>query len=186
MRSAGRAGQRKDRVFQNIDPRDGEPAPGSSAPVWPALALVGFVGLCLLVGAAAGAVTSASVRTWYLTLVQPPLTPPNWAFPPVWMALYVLIGIAGWLVWRRVGATPALRLWGWQLLANALWNPAFFGLQRPGLALAVIAAMLVLTALTIRAFAGLSRPAAWLMLPYLAWTCFAAYLNAGFWWLNRV
>ncbi len=151
----------------------------------PALALVGFVGLCLLVGAAAGALTASSIRTWYLTLTQPPLTPPAWAFAPVWMALYVVIGVAGWIVWRRAGAARPVRLWGWQLLVNALWNPAFFGLHRPDLALVVIAAMLVLTALTIRSFVGVSRTATWLMVPYFAWTCFAAYLNAGFWWLNN-
>jgi tryptophan-rich sensory protein len=137
------------------------------------------------VAAAAGALTEAGVRSWYLTLHRPPLTPPNWVFPVVWTPLYVLLGVAGWLVWRRAGAAPSVRLWGWQLLANALWNPAFFGLHRPDLALAVIAAMLVLTAATLRAFLRVSRPAAALLLPYLLWTGFAAYLNAGFWWLNR-
>ena len=95
-----------------------------------------------------------------------------------------MMGVAGWLVWRGAGATGPVRLWGWQLLVNAMWNPAFFGLHRPGLALLVILAMLVLIALTILAFARVSRTAAWLMAPYLAWTCFASYLNFGFWWLN--
>lgn len=148
------------------------------------LALVGFVGLCLLVGAAAGAVTGTSVDTWYPSLKRPPLTPPNSIFAPVWITLYVMVGVAGWLVWRRVGATRPVRLWGWQLLANALWSPAFFGLRRPDLGLLVIAAMLVLIPLTIRAFARVRPTAAWLMAPYLAWTLFAAYLNTGFWWLN--
>ena len=154
-------------------------------PVSPWLALVGFVGLCLLVGAADSAMTAGSVRGWYLSLARPPLTPPNWAFGPVWMTLYVMIGVAGWLVWRQTGAGPAVRLWGWQLAVNALWNPVFFGLHRIGLALAIIAALIAAIALTIRAFARVNRRAAWLMAPYLVWTCFAAYLNAGFWWLNR-
>lgn len=154
-------------------------------PFSPTLALIGFVGLCLLVGTASGGVTAHAVRTWYLSLTRPPLTPPGWVFGPVWTVLYVLIGIAGWLAWRRNGAGRAIRLWGWQLLVNALWSPAFFGLHQPGLALAVIAVMLLLIALTIRAFFRLSRRAAWLMAPYFAWTCFAAYLNAGFWWLNH-
>lgn len=143
------------------------------------------MGLCLLVGAADSALTTGAIRSWYLSLTRPPGTPPNWAFGPAWMTLYVLIGIAGWLVWRRVGAGRALRLWGWQLAVNALWNPAFFGLRNIGLALAVIVVLIPMIAVTIRAFAKARPLAAWLMAPYLAWTCFAAYLNAGFWWLNR-
>lgn len=182
---ANAGGSGKDRVFQNVDPHDRDWFPGSSTPFSPSLALVGFVGLCLLVGAASGGLTANSVRTWYLTLAAPPLTPPGWLFAPVWAALYVMIGFAGWMVWRRAGSARPVRLWGWQLLANALWTPAFFGLHRPGLAMAVILAMLVLITLTIRAFLRVSRLAAWLMVPYLAWTLFASYLNAGFWWLNQ-
>jgi translocator protein len=178
-------GSGKDRVFQNLDPHERGWFPSSSAPVSPRLALLGFVGLCLLVGAASAGLTATGLRTWYLTLTAPPLTPPSWLFGPVWAVLYVLIGLAGWLVWRRAGGTRPVRLWGWQLLANALWTPAFFGLHQPDLGLLVIVAMLVLTALTIHAFARVSRLAAWLMAPYLAWICFAAYLDAGFWWLNQ-
>jgi tryptophan-rich sensory protein len=76
-------------------------------------------------------------------------------------------------------------MWGWQLLANALWVPAFFGLHRPGLAIFVMAAMLILTGLTIRAFLPVRRLAAWLLLPYATWCVYAAYLNMGFWLLNR-
>ena len=97
-----------------------------------------------------------------------------------------MLGIAGWLVWRRSGAARPLRLWGWQLAANAVWAPAFFGLHSPGLALGVMVALLVLTALTIRSFLRVRRIAAWLMVPYLSWTIFAAYLNVGFWWLNPI
>ena len=177
---------RKDRAFQDTDPHDhGGFNPGASAPVSPWLALVGFVGLCLLVGSANGALTARSVQGWYLSLARPPLTPPNWVFGPVWTVLYVMIGVAAWLVWRRQGAGRALRIWGWQLAVNALWSPVFFALHRIGLALAVVAALAGAVALTIRAFARVHRVAAWLLAPYLAWACFAAYLNAGFWWLNR-
>ncbi len=172
------------RVFQKSEPPDRDSVPSSSAPVSPGLALVGFVGLCLLVGASAGALTEAGVRSWYLTLATPPFTPPNRVFPAVWTPLYVMLGASGWMVWRRVGASRPVRLWGWQLLANALWNPAFFGLHRPDLALAVLAAMLVLTVLTIRVFAEISRGAALLLVPYLLWLLVAAYLNIGIWWLN--
>ena len=149
------------------------------------LALVGFVGLCLLVGAAGGSLTSSSIRGWYLTLDRPPGVPPNWVFPVVWTTLYVMIGTAAWLVWRQPLHRQALRLWGWQLLLNAAWTPAFFGLRSTVLGLVVIVPLLVLIGLTIRAFRRLSPLAALLMVPYALWTLYATYLNAGFWWLNR-
>jgi tryptophan-rich sensory protein len=136
------------------------------------------------VGAAEAALTIGAIKSWYLSLNQPPGTPPSWAFGPVWTALYVMIGVAGWLVWRRVGAARPLRLWGWQLAANAAWTPAFFGLHSPLLALAVCLVLLVLIVLTMRAFVRLDRTACWLMAPYLIWTTYATYLSAGFWWLN--
>lgn len=148
--------------------------------------LVGFVGLCLLAGAVGGSITAAEIPGWYATLVAPPGRPPNWVFAPVWTTLYVMMGISAWLVWREPGSrqVPALRLWGWQLLCNALWAPAFFGLHSPVLALGVIAVLLVLIGLTIRAFARMHRLAAGLLVPYAAWSCYAAYLNVGFVWLN--
>jgi tryptophan-rich sensory protein len=90
------------------------------------------------------------------------------------------------LVCRAASADRAreLRLWGWQLAANALWAPVFFGLHSPALAMAVISVMLLLIALTMRRFFRVLPTAGWLMVPYLAWCCYAAYLNAGFWWLN--
>lgn len=172
------------RVFQQTGPEDWGSYPGSSTPVSPLLALVGFVGLCLLVGAADAAVVNGSLHSWYHTLNHPTGTPPNWVFAPVWTALYVMMGCAGWLVWRRCGGARPLRLWGWQLAANAAWVPAFFGLRNLPLAMAVIIALLALIVLTIQSFAHIHRGAAWLMLPYLGWTFFAAYLNAGFWWCN--
>lgn len=157
-----------------------------------AWALVAFVGLCLLVGAAGGAVTAPAVRGWYLSLMRPPGTPPDWLFAPVWTTLYVLMGVAAWLVWRvtrgdmLVRGQTALRLWGWQLLANAVWSPVFFALHSTGAALAIILAMLILIALTLRAFLRIEPWAGALLVPYLAWVGYATYLNAGFWWLNRL
>jgi tryptophan-rich sensory protein len=151
-----------------------------------ALALVGFIGLCLLVGAADTAFVHNGGWAWFLSLKAPPGTPPNWLFSPVWTALHLAMGTAAWLVWRRVGAGAALRLWGWQIAANAFWTPAFFGLHQSALALGVNLVLLVLTALTARAFARLVPAAGWLMLPCLGWTAYAAYLTTGFWWLNGV
>ena len=145
---------------------------------------MGFVGLCLLVGAVGGSVTAPAVRGWYLSLHTPPGTPPNWVFAPVWTTLYVMIGVAGWLVWKRTGAARPLRLWGWQLAANALWSPAFFGLHSPALGIVVLAALVIMLGFTIRAFAAVHRAAAALMIPYAGWCLYAAYLNAGFLLLN--
>jgi translocator protein len=138
----------------------------------------------VLVGAVGGSMTVQAVQHWYPTLVQPPGTPPSGVFAPVWAVLYVMIGTAAWLVWKRQGASRPLRLWGWQLAANALWAPAFFGLHRPDLAMGVMFVLLVMIALTIRAFMPIRRLAGWMMLPYFTWCLFAAYLDTGFWILN--
>ena len=153
------------------------------------MALVGFVGLALLVGAADGTLTAAGTRAWYLSLARPPGTPGASLFGLVWAALYLLMGTAAWLVWRQAPAPgaakrAALRLWGWQLLLNAAWTPAFFGLHSPGLALAVMLLLAGLIGVTIRAFGRIHRTAAALLLPYALWMCYAVYLNAGFVWLN--
>ncbi|MBV9538183.1 MAG: tryptophan-rich sensory protein [Acidisphaera sp.] len=140
--------------------------------------------MCLLVGAANGAATSVSLHSWYLSLRQPPLTPPEMAFIVVWNVLYLLIGLSAWLVWQRPGYRAPLRMWGWQLLANAVWPAAFFGLRSTSAGLAVIVALLLLLVWTMRRFARIRPVAAWLLAPYLVWTAFAGYLNAGFLWLN--
>ncbi len=157
------------------------------------VALVGFVGLSLLVGVVGGIVTAPAVRGWYLSLTRPPGTPPDWVFAPVWTVLYVLIGVAALLVWKRASspatarrARSALRLWGWQLLVNAAWSPAFFALHSVAAAFVILLLLLGLIVLTLRAFVRIQPVAGVLLLPYLAWVCYATYLNAGFWLLNRV
>jgi benzodiazapine receptor len=171
-------------VFDQKDfPGPENPVPAPSGQFVP---LIGFVGLCLLVALAESAVTIPSMHGWYLSLTRPPGTPPGWLFGPVWTTLYVMIGAAAWLVWRRTGGRQrgALRLWGWQLLANAAWSPAFFGLHSPALGLFILGPLLVLIGLTIRAFWRIEQVAAALMVPYALWTCYATFLNAGFLWLN--
>lgn len=183
--ASGRPAGREEGAFQTTGP-DGEGAgPHAVPPANPGLALVGFVGLALLVGAADGTLTATSGLGWYAALAHPPGTPPNAVFGPVWSVLYVLMGVSAWRIWRRVQAGPALRLWGWQLAANAAWTPAFFGLHQPRLALAVMLALIGLILLTLRRFAAIDRGAAWILVPYLLWTGYALYLNAGICWLNR-
>jgi benzodiazapine receptor len=106
-------------------------------------------------------------------------------FGPVWTALYLMMAVAAWLVWRQPQHQAALSVWGWQLAFNAAWAPAFFAGHMPFLALLIILALDVLIILTAARFARRDRRAAWLMAPYLGWSLFATYLNAGFWWLNR-
>lgn len=145
------------------------------------MALVVFV---LLVACAALFGARFEPGDWYASLAKPPLTPPNWVFAPVWSVLYLFIAVAGWLVWKKDGARCALLLWAAQLILNALWSFIFFGLERPGTALAEISLLLVAVLATAFAFVRVHRPAAALLLPYAVWVAFAGYLNAGIWYLN--
>lgn len=165
-----------------------------------AVAQAGVLGLCLLASflaaAIGGGASAAGVREWYQTLVRPSFAPPDWVFGPVWTLLYTMMAVAMFLGWRGARARGddsrvrrALR-WaiGWhatQLVLNALWSVLFFGLRMPGLALIEIVLLLGAIVATTLALARLSKPAAWMMSPYIAWVAFATVLNAGFWWLNR-
>lgn len=149
--------------------------------------LLGLLGFLVVVAVAAGlgAVASSSAGSQYARLDLPSFGPPSSVFGPVWTVLYVMIAVAAWLVWRRTGWDRALTLWAVQLVLNAAWTPLFFGAGLYGVALAEIVVLLVAIVATIAAFLSRSRPAAWLMVPYLAWVCFATALNASIWWLNR-
>ena len=124
----------------------------------------------------------------YGELVKPPLSPPGWVFPVVWTVLYLLMGYASYLVWRsdapKERKRRALTLYGLQLLANFLWPLLFFGAESLLGALICLLVLWVLILLTIRAFSGISEKAADLLLPYILWVTFAAYLNLGFFLLN--
>lgn len=148
------------------------------------LALVGFVVLCLAVGALGGWATAQSVAEWYPTLAKPSWTPPPWLFAPVWTVLYILMGVSAWLVWKTGEAKVPMLLFGAQLLLNLAWSFLFFGARSPGLALIDIAALWVAIAAMIFAYAFRSRLAAFLMVPYLAWVSFAMALNAAIFMLN--
>lgn len=173
------------RVFQIGDPNEWGSAPGASQPVSSGIALVGFVGLALLVGIADGALASGAARAWLLSLHRPPGAIPGTAFGPVWGALQISSGIAGWLAWRRAGAGPALRLWGWQLAAGAARAAAFFGIHNLALAVGMGVVVLGLLLVVIRRFGAIHRTAAWLMVPSLLWTGYVLYLDAGFVLLNQ-
>jgi tryptophan-rich sensory protein len=145
------------------------------------------LGLSLGTGFVGSLATSTSVATWYPALEKPAWTPPGWLFGPVWTLLYVMMGIAAWLVWRQVNAgraTLPLLLFALQLLLNAGWSLLFFGLRSPGLALIEILLLWIAIAATLWAFARVQRRAALLLAPYLAWVSFAAALNLEIWRIN--
>jgi tryptophan-rich sensory protein len=149
--------------------------------------LVLFAALCLGIGALGGAVTAGSVDSWYPTLVKPSFNPPNWVFGPVWTALYLLMAVAAWRVWRAVDwdrARGPIALFALQLAINLGWSVAFFGLRGIGLALIVILALDLAVLATALQFRRIDRAAALLLLPYLAWIAFATALNLALWRLN--
>jgi len=151
------------------------------------LVLVGFVLLCLAVGYAGGQVTAPAVANWYPTLAKPSFNPPDWVFAPVWTALYVLMGVAAWRVWRtspQPGRRRALGLFLLQLALNLGWSLVFFGLQAVGVALIEIVVLLALILVTMIAFWRLDRFAGLLLLPYAVWVGFATSLNFMIWRLN--
>jgi translocator protein len=124
---------------------------------------------------------------WYESLARPQWTPPNWAFPAVWIPLYLAIVVAGWRLWvadNTPSRTISLWLWGMQLSCNCLWSPLFFGLHLMTAALVVCLALLASIAACIGWFRHVSPLAMWLFVPYGLWVAFATALNAAFVALN--
>lgn len=151
-----------------------------------ALGLAGWLVASFATGAI-GSVASINAAGFYGQLVQPAWAPPAWLFGPVWSALFAMMGVAAWLVWRAHGfrgAGAALKVYLAQLVANALWTWLFFAWRQGAWALAEIAVLWLLIATTIVLFWRLHRLAALLLLPYLAWVSFAAALNFALWRLN--
>jgi benzodiazapine receptor len=156
--------------------------PQSTSARWLGLAaFAAAVAAVALIGSLA--VTGAS--TEYASLRRPSWAPPSRLFGPVWTALYAMIAVSGWLVWRRVGLRPALLPYLAQLLLNAIWTPLFFGLGAYGWALVDIVVLWCVIATNAAVFWRLSRPAALLLVPYWLWVTFATALNASIWLLNR-
>lgn len=143
--------------------------------------------LASFVTGAIGALASIDAAGFYAQLVQPAWAPPAWLFGPAWSVLFVLMSVAAWLVWRDhgfPGAALALRLFGVQLVANALWSWLFFAWRQGALAFAEVIVLWLLIAATAWQFWRLHRLAALLLVPYLAWVAFASALNFTLWRLN--
>ncbi len=130
----------------------------------------------------------SSTGSWYADIVKPFLNPPNWLFGPVWLMLYLLMGIAAFIIWRngweKKEVRAALGIFFIQLVLNAAWSVIFFGLYDPGAALIEIVSLWLAIVATIAVFSKISRPAAWLLAPYILWVSFAVYLNYFIWFLN--
>lgn len=149
-----------------------------------ALALSLFVAF---VAAATGGAGSAGAGEFYEQMQLPAWAPPGWLFAPVWTILYFLMAIAAWLAWRAADwpqTRPALSLYLTQLLVNSLWSWLFFAWRLGGVAFTEILLLIVLLSGTVVLFYRLRPLAGLLMLPYLAWVCFAAVLNYSVWQLN--
>ena len=138
--------------------------------------------LPLAVGLLASLLTLGGMRD-YGEMLRPPLSPPGWVFPVAWTVLYLLMGLASWLVTGAAATEDmkqmALSLYAVSLAANFLWPLLFFGLGRYFLALLWLLVLLLLVVLTWRQFRRLDRRAGALLVPYILWLCFAAYLNLG-------
>lgn len=149
------------------------------------LVLLSFFVFTLAIGFVAGQVTAPNIPSWYNHLAKSSFNPPSWVFAPVWTALYVMIAVAGWLIWRKTGLkNRALAIWGTQLVLNFNWSLIFFGGHQPGGALIDLIGLWLTIAAAILAFWRIDRRAAWLFVPYIVWVSFAGVLNFWVWQLN--
>lgn len=146
----------------------------------------------ILISEAAGIIgsffTVSQIPTWYADLNKPFFNPPNFLFGPVWTTLYALMGISAYLIWekgiKKESVKNALILFIIQLSLNSLWSIIFFGFQNPGLAFIEIIILWILILKTFISFNKISKPASYLLTPYIAWVTFAAILNFSIYLLN--
>lgn len=151
--------------------------------------LVISIALPLGIGAVAGMFTASEISGWYQTINKPSWQPPNWVFGPVWTVLYVMMGVAFYLVWitdsQPGRKRMAITLWIVQLVFNFFWSFIFFKQHQIDWALAEILLLWFFILLTILAFSRISPVAAWLMVPYISWVSFASLLTYTIYQLNQ-
>lgn len=163
--------------------------PAPARPLHPLVGLAIALAATFAAAAIGSSVTFTALGSWYSGLDKPSFNPPNSVFGPVWTVLYILMAVAAWRAWKKgrdagLPTGTAVALFGVQLVLNAGWSIAFFGLQAPGPAFVVIVALWLAIAATILAFRRLDGWAAAMMVPYLAWVSFAGALNFSIWQLN--
>jgi len=154
-----------------------------------AVTLIVFIVVCELAGILGSVFTTPSIPGWYAGLAKPSFNPPSWLFGPVWTTLYALMGVAAWLVYekgvKRPDVKKALSVFAAQLILNTLWSIVFFGAHLILGAAVVIVLLGAMILLTILLFGRISKPAAWLLVPYFLWVSFATVLNISLYVLNR-
>ena len=151
------------------------------------IGLGAWIGICFGAAFIGSIFTNPSLPTWYASLAKPSWNPPDWIFGPVWSALYLMMALGAWLVWRRGGlalASIPISLFIVQLGLNVAWSILFFGLHMPGLAFGEIVVLWFAILATLIAFWRSTPMAGYLLLPYLVWVAFAAVLNFELWQLN--
>ena len=145
--------------------------------------------ICETTGIASGLIANTGINPWFDALNKPSWNPPAFLFAPVWAFLYLLMGISLWLIWKSTAPIPkksnAVILFSLQLFLNFWWSIIFFKFHSPAFALVDIILMLILILFTIISFSKLSKTAAWLLVPYIAWVSFATILNYSIWALNK-
>jgi tryptophan-rich sensory protein len=153
------------------------------------IAFISSLAITSLAGFIGSYFTFDAIPNWYATLEKPALNPPNWIFGPVWTTLYILMATAAFLIWKKGWEKKevkiALSVFLIQLVLNTLWSILFFGLQNPAIAFVEIVFMWLAIVATIFLFSKISKPAAWLLIPYILWVSFASYLNFAIWMLNK-
>ncbi len=152
------------------------------------LKLVVSIVICQTAGIIGSLFTTPYIPTWYATLVKPDFNPPSWVFGPVWTTLYLLMGIALFLVWKNgfknKNVPVAMAIFGVQLILNTAWSIIFFRLQNPGLAFIEMVFLWASILASMIYFYKVSKIASWLLLPYILWVSFAGVLNMNIWLLN--
>lgn len=143
---------------------------------------------CQLAGLIGSIFTTPAIPTWYASLEKPFFTPPNWLFAPAWFTLYVFMGVAAFMVWRKGLSKREVRqgliVFLIQLVLNAFWSVVFFGFQSPLAGIVVIVLLWIAILITILHFFRLSITAGSIMMPYILWVSFAMALNVSIWMLN--
>jgi len=153
------------------------------------LRLIGFIALPFAAGALGSYFTYPNIEGWYSQLSKPAFSPPNWVFGPVWSLLYVLMGAASYRIFskglKNGEVKKGLVYYGIQLGLNSIWSIVFFGMKELGLAFVIMVALWIFIYLTIDKFMKIDRLAGMMLLPYIFWVSFAAFLNLSVYLLNR-